>query len=47
VSGVGCTAVSVLNEYRTFPQPYTYTVRLRPYRTATESPQALHRQRLP
>jgi beta-galactosidase len=47
VSGVGGTAVSVLNEYRTFPQPYTYTVRLRPYRTAAETPQALHRQRLP
>jgi beta-galactosidase len=43
MSGVGGTAVSVLTEYRTFPQPYTYTVRLRPYR-ADESPRALARQ---
>jgi hypothetical protein len=43
MSGVGGTAVSVLTEYRTFPQPYTYAVRLRPYR-ADETPRALARQ---
>ncbi len=43
MSGVGGTAVSVLPAYRTYPQPYTYTVRLRPYR-AGETPQALSRQ---
>jgi beta-galactosidase len=40
MSGVGGTAVSVLTAYRTFPQPYTYSVRLRPYRTG-ETPQSL------
>jgi len=43
VSGVGGTAVSVLNEYQTLPQPYEYTVRLRPYR-AGERPKELSRQ---
>jgi beta-galactosidase len=32
VSGVGGTAVSVLTAYQTPPQPYTFTVRLRPFR---------------
>ncbi len=45
VSGVGGTAVSVLKEYQTFPQPYEYAVRLRPYR-AGEAPRELARQRL-
>ncbi len=31
VSGVGGTAVSVLTAYQTPPQPYTFTVRLRPF----------------
>ena len=44
VSGVGGTAVSVLNEYQTFPQPYEYSLRLRPIR-AGESPRELTRQR--
>jgi hypothetical protein len=43
MSGVGGTAVSVLTVYRTYPQQYEYTVRLRPYR-AGESPQPLARQ---
>ena len=43
VSGVGGTAVSVLSEYRTYPQRYEYSVRLRPY-GAGESPGALARQ---
>jgi beta-galactosidase len=43
MSGVGGTAVSVLTEYRTFPRPYRYTVRLRPYR-AGETPRELARQ---
>lgn len=43
VSGVGGTAVSVLTAYRVFPQPYTYSVRLRPYRPG-ETPQVLARQ---
>jgi beta-galactosidase len=45
VSGVGGTAVSVLDEYQTFPRPYVYTVRLRPYR-AGETPQELSRRAL-
>jgi len=44
VSGVGGTAVSVLNEYRTFPQPFTYSVRLRPYRATGETLPELSRQ---
>jgi beta-galactosidase len=44
VSGVGGTAVSVLNEYQTFPGVYEYSVRLRPFR-AGESPRELARQR--
>ncbi|UCG87483.1 MAG: glycoside hydrolase family 2, partial [Gemmatimonadota bacterium] len=43
MSGVGGTAVSVLTAYRTYPQQYEYTVRIRPYR-AGESPQSLSRQ---
>jgi beta-galactosidase len=45
VSGVGGTAVSVLNEYQTFPRPFTYSVRLRPYRASAEPVQELTRQR--
>ena len=29
-SGVGCTAISLLNQYRVLPQPYAYTVHLTP-----------------
>jgi beta-galactosidase len=43
VSGVGGTAVSVLNEYQTFPQRYEYAVRLRPFR-ASEDARELARQ---
>jgi beta-galactosidase len=43
MSGVGGTAVSVLTAYRTQPQPYTYSVRLRPYRVG-ESARSLVRQ---
>jgi beta-galactosidase len=43
VSGVGGTAVSVLNEYQTFPRSYEYQVRLRPYRPG-EKPRELSRQ---
>lgn len=32
MSGVGGTAVSVLTAYQTPPQPYAFTVRLRPFR---------------
>ncbi len=43
VSGVGGTAVSVLTAYRTYPQAYTYSVRLRPYRSG-ETPDSLANQ---
>jgi beta-galactosidase len=43
VSGVGGTAVSVLKEFQTFPQPYEYRLRLRPYRGG-EAPRELARQ---
>jgi beta-galactosidase len=44
VSGVGGTAVSVLTAYQTPPQPYTFTVRLRPFRG---EPRELSRQGVP
>jgi beta-galactosidase len=44
VSGVGGTAVSVLNEYQTPPQRYVYAVRLRPYRASSEPLAELSRQ---
>jgi beta-galactosidase len=31
VSGVGCTAVSILNKYRVFPTEVTYTIRILPF----------------
>jgi beta-galactosidase len=31
-SGVGCTAISVLNQYRVLPQMTSFTVKVRPYR---------------
>jgi beta-galactosidase len=30
-SGVGCTAISVLNQYRVLPQVYQFTMEIRPY----------------
>ena len=30
-SGVGCTARSVFNQYRVFPQPYEYTIYVKPF----------------
>jgi beta-galactosidase len=47
VTGVGGTAIGVLGRYRVPPAATTYTVRLRPYATAEERPETLHRQRLP
>jgi beta-galactosidase len=31
-SGVGCTAISVLNQYRVLPQVYKFTVHIKPYK---------------
>jgi len=42
MSGVGGTAVSVLPAYRTYPERYEYSVRLRPFR-AGETPDSLAR----
>jgi len=47
VTGVGGTAIGVLDRYRVTPAAASYTVRLRPYATGEENPAALHRQRLP
>lgn len=30
-SGVGCTARSVFNQYRVFPQPYEFTIHVKPF----------------
>jgi beta-galactosidase len=47
VTGVGGTAISVLNQYRVPAQQYKYKVRLRPFRSDRESPDELSKQRLP
>jgi beta-galactosidase len=44
VSGVGCTAVSILNKYRVFPSEISYTIRLRPFAVGQTDPVALGRQ---
>jgi len=31
-SGVGCTAISVLNQYRVLPQVYSFKIQIRPYK---------------
>ena len=31
-SGVGCTAISVLNEYRVYPKVYTFVSKIKPYK---------------
>lgn len=31
-SGVGCTAISVLNQYRVLPQVYNFTMEIKPYK---------------
>jgi beta-galactosidase len=31
-SGVGCTAISVLNQYRVLPGVYSFTVQIKPYK---------------
>jgi beta-galactosidase len=38
VSGVGCTAVSVLNKYRVFPTEVTYSVRFLPFDVKESDP---------
>jgi len=47
VSGVGGTAISVLDKYRVFPGPYRYTVRLRPFQASREGPRSLYAQGMP
>ena len=44
VSGVGCTAVSLLNKYRVFPDEFKYTIRLRPYMVGQTDPVLLDRE---
>jgi beta-galactosidase len=38
VSGVGCTAISVMNKYRVLPQPYDFSFTLQPFSTADTDP---------
>jgi beta-galactosidase len=38
VSGVGCTAVSILNKYRVFPSEITYTIRFLPFNIKETDP---------
>lgn len=45
VTGVGDTPVTVRPEFRTYPDRYVYSVRLRPYSPARENPLQLSKQR--
>jgi len=47
MAGVGGTAISVLSRYQVRPDPWEYTVRLRPYVVGDETPEDLYLQRLP
>jgi hypothetical protein len=42
--GVGGTAISVLRRYQVPPEPWTCSVRLRPYAVGEETPESLYRQ---
>jgi len=46
VTGVGGTPVATLPKYRTLPQEYRYSIRLRPFDTGSVSPMELGKQRL-
>lgn len=35
-SGVGCTAVSVLNEYRVFPKVYSFITKIKPFKPVSD-----------
>ena len=44
VSGVGCTAVALLNKYRVFPGEVTYSIRMRPFEVGKEDPVLMGRE---
>ena len=44
ISGVGGTAISVLNKYMVLPREYEFTFRLRPFTMAEQSPVELGNQ---
>ncbi len=44
ISGVGGTAISVLNKYRVLPREYEFTFRLRPFTMEEQSPIELGKQ---
>jgi len=46
VTGVGDTPVTARPEYRTYPDRYEYTIRIRPFSPERESPLELGKQRL-
>jgi beta-galactosidase len=46
VSGVGCTAVSLLNKYKVYPEEIQYTIRIRPLDLEKTDPVVLGRQRI-
>jgi beta-galactosidase len=41
VSGVGCTAISVMNKYRVLPGPYEFSFTLKPFSQGETGPKAL------
>jgi beta-galactosidase len=46
VSGVGCTAVSLLNKHKVFPSEIKYTIRIRPFAVGQTDPVFLGRQKV-
>ena len=46
VSGVGCTAVSILNKHRVFPNEISYKIRIRPFDTNQTDPLILGRMNI-
>jgi beta-galactosidase len=47
VSGVGCTAVSILDRYRVFPEEMVYKIRIKPYSVTETDPIVLGREGFP
>ena len=45
VTGVGCTAISVMNKYRVLPEPDCFSFAMQPYSTAERDPITLGKQK--
>jgi beta-galactosidase len=45
VSGVGCTAISVMNKYRVLPEPFDFSFTIKPFSTGETNPIELGKER--